>query len=267
MRVIVGILASHNEIYDEFKKIWIENIKTITKNDNFSFYFIYGGENEYINDNGKWIDLYYNIQETIPNMLRKSCRFFEYVNNKYDGDFYILRTNLSTLFDFEKLYKWITKLPTNYFFGGSLIDGYSGSLTKISGTNMIFSTEILKFLIKNQDRFIYNQNEDVVLSHMIILNLYPFLRFKTIKRLDFLKDSTIMYHRCSLNTQLYDFFCYRFKSDDRKSDIENMRYILYNNNLDKFKEYKKTSEGDVFEVFSNCIWKIAENNKPITVNP
>lgn len=270
MKVIVGVLASHNEIYDKFKELWIKNINGIDhqKRKQFSFYFIYGnetGEENRIIRGENWVDLYYDFQETIPNMLRKSCKFFEYVNEKYNNEEYIiLRTNLSTLFDFKKLLKWVNEVPNRMFFGGSLIDGYSGNLTRISGINMIFTKDIMRFLIDNQDRFIYNQNEDVVLSSVILMNLYKNLTLRTIKRLDFIEE-TVMYHRCSTNTELDDFFCYRFKSKDRKKDITNMKKIIENGclvNMGDFRESIILSEGEVFQIFADKFWKVSDDGRP-----
>jgi hypothetical protein len=270
MKTIVGVLASHNDIYDKFKKLWIKNIKSLddqTKK-NFSFYFIYGGESEYVKDDElDWVDLYYDFQETIPNMLRKSCKFFEYINQKYTGteEYVVLRTNLSTLFNFSKMNNWVDNLPKRMFFGGSLIDGYSGSLSRISGTNMVFTKDILKILIDNQDRFIYNENEDVVLSSIILLNLYSMLTLKTIKRLDFLQDH-IMYHRCSTETDLNDLFCYRFKSDNRETDVNNMDIVMKEWNLEKFKECSFCSEGETLQILSEKFWKISDDGRPMLSN-
>jgi hypothetical protein len=265
-KVIVGVLASHGDVYDAFKQVWLKNIaytqyepyncKVIYK-----FFFIYGGDSEKILENENHTDLYYAYPETIPNMLRKTLRFFEHVKNTIfaNENVFVLRTNLSTLFDFKLYSQWIDNVPS-FFFGGSIIDGFHGKMTTFSGTNMIMSLDVMNFIVKHQDRFTYNQNEDIELSAMVMFNIG--CNIKAMKRIDFVINR-IIYHKCKLYAE--DVCCYRFKSNNRKKDIENMDNILSclktNVNIKRFiqsqmENVQIVSEASEMDVLAERVWSI-----------
>jgi hypothetical protein len=228
-KVYVGVLATHGETYDAFKKVWLRNIEHTHKLDcevKFEFCFIYGGEVTQIVHNDLYTDLYYEYPETLPNMLRKTLRFFEHVEklertNRSRGEVFVLRTNLSTLFDFQMYQEWLKDIPSRVFFGGSLIDGVHGKATCFSGTNMIMSFDVMRFVVVHQDRFSYDYNEDIELSSIVMMNIMCTL--KSMKRLDFLGDKMV-YHKCNMFSEKV--CCYRFKSSNRRQDVSNMHNIL-----------------------------------------
>lgn len=281
--VYVGILASHGEQYDAFKKVWLRNIEH-TRNlgckVKYDFYFIYGGESNDICTQSAYTDLYYNYPETVPNMLRKTLKFFEHievtVNRDENGkpknerpDIFILRTNLSTLFNFEMYQDWLENVSNVMFFGGSIINGYQGESTIFSGTNMIMSRDVMQFVLRHQDRFSYNYNEDIELSYMVMLNIkqpaMKAIKLKAMKRLDFVSDK-IIYHKCHLFSD--DICCYRFKSNDRKTDANTMHNILAclqsGVNVTKFiqnqlKHMQVTSEKSGMAVLAKGMWVITRH--------
>lgn len=269
MKVIVCIMASDSPEYNAFKNEWIKNINYIkSKKNTFDFYFVYGGNVENVVNSDNYTDIYYKITETIPNMLRKTLQFFEYINeSKIIFDF-LLRTNLSTLFDFEKMKGWFSHTSVNYgFFGGSLIDGFDGSKTRISGTNMVFSKNVVDIIITHQDRFPYMYNEDVELSMMVFSNLNN-CNHKTISRVDFL-DNSIVFQKCPMFYN--DVFCFRFKSSNRENDVfyyaNVLQYIIINNNnlnttfISDYINGKSVSESSAnLLILSEKIWCI-ENGR------
>lgn len=281
-KVYVGILASHGEPYDAFKKVWlrsIEHTKHLDCKVKYEFFFIYGGKVVEVVQNDTntttYTDLYYAYPETLPNMLRKTCKFFEHVeqlesNNKHKDDVFILRTNLSTLFDFKMYQEWLKGIPSRLFFGGSLIDGIHGKSTCFSGTNMIMSLDVMRFVVMHQDRFSYNYNEDIELSCMVMMNVM--CKLKSMKRLDFLDDK-LVYHKCDMFSEKVS--CYRFKSSNRQQDVNNMHNILAclqaNVNVTRFiqiqmKHLVVSSEASCMSRFSEQIWMLSmdENRNKIT---
>lgn len=224
-------MASDSPEYNEFKLEWIKNINYIkTKSVIYDFYFIYGGHKEKRVCYNTYTDVYYKITESIHNMLRKTLFFFEYITKTVNFDF-LIRTNLSTLFDFEKMLSWFSNINNLNFFGGSLIDGFDGRNTKISGTNMIFSKDIIDTIILYQDRFSYVYNEDIELSMFVFINIKD-CNHKSISRVDFL-ESDICFQKCKTFDE--NIFCYRFKSDNRKNDVYYysliLQYSIFNKNL------------------------------------
>jgi hypothetical protein len=270
MRIVVGILASHDDVYDSFKRVWESHIEQVTLIvPNIDFVFLYGGEEnrteEHCVNCVKWTNLYCSISESLVNVLRKTLRFFEFVNEKYPSEeILVLRTNLSTLFDFVKFKEFLNELPRDNLFGGSLIDGYNGAFTKISGTNFIMTRDIMDFILLEQDRFSYNLNEDVEISALVLFNRK--CKMIAVKRLDFLQD-IISFHKCKMFEKV---FCYRFKSNNRKQDIENMEDVMKVLHLngsvnDYIKRHPNTikEEHSMFQVLSECIWTIDNGPNPV----
>jgi hypothetical protein len=268
MKIIISIIASDNLNYTEFKNVWIKHIMYIKNNHVlskiFDFYFLYSDKNGKscqvsLDNKLLYTDFYDN--NNIPNdyneinrnitksILTRTGSFYIYIrhllklddNNEYvkhkNKGLYFIRTNLSTLFDFDKLYKWIENKPKISFFSGSFNGFYNNLYTTISGTNMVFSLDVMIYIslnYKNLDLSIYL--EDEAISQLIIQNLKVFLI--NIKRLDFiemeqviLKDYTwpktpnsIIYHKTMIGDQ--NIFSYRFKTFDRVHDINVMNSII-----------------------------------------
>jgi hypothetical protein len=187
------------------------------------FYFVYGGKRNYIahNDAG-WTDYYCDVTETIPNMLRKTIKFFEYISEKMENDIYIVRTNLSTVFDMKLLVEWFAMptIPRKNFFAGPIIGGLNGKYSSISGTCMVLTMDVVQFVLRYQDRFSFTINEDIELSALIMINLNPLLM--SVKRLDFINE--ILYHKCAIADETI--WCFRFKSDDRLDDLNTMKKLI-----------------------------------------
>ena len=103
MKIVVGILASHDDMYDSFKSVWESHIAhVVSVLPNIDFVFLYGGDESRIENCVKWTNLYFHLSELPVNMLRKTLKFFEFVSKKYrKEEILVIRTNLSTLFDFK----------------------------------------------------------------------------------------------------------------------------------------------------------------------
>lgn len=258
MKIIVGIIASHNKEYDDFKKIWIDNINHTLSQTNleYKFYFIYGEKSKSTSD-GNYNNIYFPYNETLRNVLYKTLDFMEYINNKYDN-YILIRTNLSTLFDFKMYEEWLRNIPESKFFSGSLINAIHGYNTTFSGTNLTMTRDVVEFILKHRSRFTLTYNEDEEISLLVMANIK--CKHKTIKRIDFIQDK-IMFHRCKKFAE--NIFCFRFKSDNRYNDYKNMKMMLscikskYNVNKfirDNFYDYSIVEEGQVFEKFSEIVW-------------
>ncbi len=258
-KVIVGILAS--EGYDQFKEIWVKNIKYIKSTSNtFDFYFIYGGCCNKIVKNDFYTDFYNDSVESIKNMTIKTLKFYKYIIENIKFDF-VLRTNLSTLFDFVKMNEWFSNIQEKNFFSGSIISNFSYEYTLISGVNTVFSCDIVNFLNDNFYKFSYDENEDVETSKMVFNNVKN-INFKSIIRIDFLSENTMLYHKCS-EIDNDDIFCFRFKSNNRDNDVKNMNYILNKIILKKL-DYKKNikfikCENPEMNIYSKSIYIINKN--------
>lgn len=266
MKIIISIIASAD--YTKFKDTWVKYIKYINNNvilsEIFDFYFLYSDKNGkscqvsldnkllytdfYDNDDipSSYTEHNRNITKSI---LNRTGVFYKYIKNILNLDdtnsylnyknkgLYFIRTNLSTLFDLNKLYKWIQDKPKVSFFGGSFNGFYNNLYTTISGTNMIFSLDVMIYIsYKYNTLDLSHYLEDEAISQLIIQNLKVFLI--NIKRLDFiemdaivLKDYTwpvtpnsIIYHKTIIGDE--NVFSFRFKTFNREHDITVMNSII-----------------------------------------
>lgn len=266
MKVIVGIVASDNENYLEFKKAWVNNIANVKKHPQlanlFDFYFLYSdasGSSKKImykeTEQVLYVD-YYDKKNTdefesvTHSIFSRTISFFSYMINEYnltddktylkhkDNGLFFLRTNLSSVFDFKLLSKWIENKPKMNFFGGSFNGFYNGLYTTISGTNMIFSLDTMMYLTFNHDKVdMTTLLEDEAISQLIIHNLDTFII--NVKRLDFIEmeevrippdhvwpatPNSIIYHKTKVGDE--DVFTFRFKTFNRDNDVIVMKFVV-----------------------------------------
>jgi hypothetical protein len=249
MKCIVGVISSEGPGFQTMKEVWKKNVSTFNNcgsGDSVELYFLEGKQR---NDN----DLYHveeieeniysfqaNCKETFENILRKSIIFFKHVaefdtlNEK--GEFtFVMRSNLSTLFDFHKLFNYLYEvnscLHTNkreHFIGGSIIDKYCSLQTYFSGTNITLSIPVIRVLIQYYKRMILDTiaGDDVVLSGYAIKLCFDKLVMRDIPRMDFCGEIT--FNSCGPFDN--SVFCYRFKSSDRSQDSTLMNNFLENMN-------------------------------------
>ena len=266
MKIIVGIVASENENYLEFKKAWVRNIAEVKKDPYlsqlFDFYFLYSdskGVSKNImykeNEQVLYVD-YYDTKDTSEfpsvthSLFSRTISFFTYMINLYnltedntylkhknDGLFFV-RTNLSTVFDFKLLAKWFDNKPKTNFFGGSFNGFYNGLYTTISGTNLIFSLDTMMYLTFNKDNVdMTTYLEDEAISQLIIHNLDVFII--NVKRLDFIEMEEVRIPPdhvwpATPNSIVYhktkigdeDVFTFRFKTFNRDNDVIVMNFVV-----------------------------------------
>jgi len=289
MKIVFGILASHNENYNLFKNVWIKFItkfKNSQHKDLIDFFFLYS-ENTIptlsdkelqnridANGNRLFYDYYSETEneEIMESFVRRSLSLLKHLDQSPDGlPTYFIRTNISTLFDFEKMISWLNDKPRNLFLGGSIVDNIFPTFVCFSGTNLIFSKDVCKFII-NHENFICQRlnnilGDDRFFTHFIIQNLPVSLC--SVKRIDFI-DIThneklvkiVNYHKCTpYDTNI---FCFRFKTSDRLFDIDLMNK-MYNlietqnfdlNNFTKNTNLTITCSIPEYDILSDNIFKI-----------
>lgn len=269
MKIIVAIIASKDPIYNQFKDIWIKCINYIKSTDfadNYIFYFLYSEE---VKDNMNYsLDIYPNytnycykyheksydteLMKVQMEMLNKTIDFYKYIRTKLnlndnesynyntlENTTYILRTNLSSLFDFEKMYNYLLDKPKKNFFAGTINGFYNNIYTTISGMNTILTLDTMMFSIDKanniREYLKVLKYEDDTMSNYIIQNLNLYII--NIKRLDFIEmeevvlpthvwpatPKSIIYQKCEIGDQ--DVFSFRFKTFNRTNDIEVMNML------------------------------------------
>lgn len=266
MKIIIAIVASDNENYVEFKKAWVKNISYIKRDERlrniFDFCFIYSdskGVNKKIlykeTNQELYVDFYDKIdteefEKVTHSIFSRTVTFFEFMikmlnlndDNSYkyhrENGLYFVRTNLSTVFDFRLMATWFESKPKTNFFAGSINGFYNDIYTTISGTNLIFSLDVMLFLTLNKDKVdmkVYL--EDEAISQLIIHSLHVFLI--NVKRLDFIEmeevvvspthtwpatPNSVVYHKARKGDE--EIFTFRFKTFNRYNDVIVMNYVI-----------------------------------------
>jgi len=112
----------------------------------------------------------------IPNILDKTIKAFEYFNTKIDYD-YIVRSNISTVIDFNLLTEKIEKDKPSYGGpystlnwldpNGGIVDKTYFGLKFVTGTSIILSKKLIKKILENKHKINYNIIDDVAIGLLI----------------------------------------------------------------------------------------------------
>jgi hypothetical protein len=246
MRCIIGVISSPGTGYDDMKNIWFENVNEFNKRsdkDKVYLFFLEGHKRhdrtqyaiEQISENHIY-KFKANCEEKFENLLRKTLIFFQYVkefhNEKIDDEYtFVIRSNLSTLFNLERVFKMFKEInnkmiesKSDLFIGGSIIDNYYELKTCYSGTNITMSLPIVKIVASNAKNVMETAKEDdIALSRWTIENNRGNLLSQDIMRVDFIEEVLLN----SIN-KIDDekIFCYRFKTKNREDDSKLMKTLL-----------------------------------------
>lgn len=246
MKCVIGVISSPGDAYSNMKNIWIENVSKFNSSQSLHTIYLYFLEgiqrtdtNLYsisnINNHNNINNFYCNCEEKFSNILKKSLIFFKYVSQNYNSIenneyTFVIRSNLSTLFNFHKLFSefyninHILHIENNdKFLGGSFISKFFGIFTRFSGTNLTFTLSSINLLVQNYKEVMsFFKADDVCLSGWLVKNYFEKLIYKDFPRLDFCKQ--IVFN----STDLYDnnIFCFRFKTDDRSLDSVIMKCLI-----------------------------------------
>ena len=146
-------------------------------NDNIYTYFIVyknnilseHNQNYYIEDDMFYID---GVENRIPGILNKTIFSLEKLNHiEYD---YLVRSNISTIIEFNRLIEYLTRNPIKYYGSGLLVDlqwlGNGVTDDKdlgtifASGTSIIFTKNGVNDILENKELINRNIIDDVSLG-------------------------------------------------------------------------------------------------------
>jgi hypothetical protein len=230
IKLIILIIASKEEIYEEFQKAqrntWIKDIEN--RND-IKYFYVYNGHHKFEVINDKIFCVH---EENINNILKKTIDAFNYINENYDYD-YILRTNLCSYFIIDNLLKKLENKPKENLYWG-VINYYFNPINYISGTCIILTKDLIKKIITNREKINYNNVEHMSIGTPVddmSLGIFLNYDYKYIDahRID-IEYNDLNYNELDID----NFYHIRFKSNNRKIDIKRM-YALNNylNNMKK----------------------------------
>lgn len=226
MKILHLVLYSDNEDYNAMYDITcvyykkFNYIKTI-------YYRFANIENDFELNND--ILLIKGTETYNPGILDKTIKTIKYFNDEYPNYDYVVRSNISTIVNFNLLTKYLIDNPIEYG-GGYLniiywVDKLSGvdeslfNTIYASGTCIVFNTNIFKYILDNINNFRLDVIDDVSIG----------LLLKDINKIGI----GSFYHVIDLNDN-YDIIkkninntiFYRNRNPSRKLDVKQMKAIV-----------------------------------------
>jgi len=210
------IYEKMKNIQEQYYNFYEQNILTIyikhTKNDKNIEYIL---EGNILHINGD--------ESIIPGALNKTIKALQYFKNmKYD---YLVRSNISTIINFDNLIHELHKNPIDFYGGGKVLNlqwiGYGikdatffGTLFS-SGTSIILTNSAVKFLLEKAHLLKYDIVDDVSIAILIKENKEDIIP-KEIDKQYFINMPCFLY-------QIDDPY------ENIKSHYENKNVIFYRN--------------------------------------
>lgn len=142
-KAIILVLASESELYNELKEIY-KKYKDLEPS--IKVYFVYSGQVSFVPED---CDLVYSdLKETVlqPHPAKKVVRALEHINKVHNYD-YLIRTNLSTFWVFDRLLKRLNTLPTSNVLTGR--PGFVRPLYVV-GSDMVVSKDLVDKLLTDK---------------------------------------------------------------------------------------------------------------------
>jgi hypothetical protein len=168
----------------------------------------------------------------IPGILDKTVSAFQYIDNHYEFN-YVIRSNISTIIDFDLLTEYLQKTSIQY--GGGLKNIISGdknhpdleNLAYASGTSIIFSKSVLKEFL-NKKQHIRNDLIDDVSIGLLMRDYLPNIRQHYIpeNRFIFIPDEKGDHSKITNIIKNKSYIFYRNRQPDRKIDVKQMETII-----------------------------------------
>ena len=227
-KILHLVLYSNNEIYNEMYNITSEYYKKFSENVKTIYYMFDNDINEdYILKND--IFLIKGEETFIPGILNKTLIVFNYfLKNNYD---YIIRSNISTIINFDLLLKYLNHNNISYGGGNKLslrwicpksgvIDKSLFNLIFFQGTCIILNRYLFNLLMKYENEIRRDIIDDLAICLLIqqkIRNIrmtcFNILNINNYSLIN--KDTIVIYRNNN-----------RVIKENNKTDIDNMKYII-----------------------------------------
>ena len=231
IRILNLVLFSHSEEYDAMYKLTSPYYK---KHNIDTLYYTFSNTNDIVDD-----ILYIKGSESkIPGILDKTIKAFEYIQPNLDDYDYVVRSNISTIINFDLLKEQLMNKPIDYGGGimwdlqwlhpeGGVIDKTHWNKKFASGTSIILSSKLVKRILENKQHIQYDLIDDVAIG--VLIHDY----FSDIIPVDFSKYFIALDnhngHEPSIKSQISNpthIFYRNRASDTRNIDVIQMKTIL-----------------------------------------
>jgi len=217
MRLVALVLANDNAEYNEMQRLWRIYMN---KHPNITSFFIKYKEDliEDVMINEDVIFIKGN-ETMIPGCLDKTIRSIEFLLKNMDFDF-ILRTNMSSVFDFKKVYGLLNE---NIEYSG-VINYYNNKQNKyVSGAGILLNKKTCIELIDTKMSLNYNIVDDIAIGELLTkkesIIITPLTRCEAFNY----KDNLMLITQDTIK----DFYHFRCKSDGKhNTTIEIMKKVI-----------------------------------------
>jgi hypothetical protein len=168
----------------------------------------------------------------IPGILDKTVSAFQYIDKHYKFD-YVIRSNISTIVDFDLLKEYLQVTPIQYGGGLKNILSYDKNhpdlenLAYASGTSILFSKYGIKEFL-NKKQYIRQDLIDDVSIGLVMRDHLPNIRQHYISenRFIFIPDVNGDSSKIVDSIKGKSYIFYRNRQDDRKTDVKQMKIII-----------------------------------------
>jgi hypothetical protein len=163
------VASNESELTKQARRVWK---KYMNLDDTIKVLFVYGSLHYPLEDFDAESDLVFpHITEGYPFTIGKTIEAFKVIQAKYSYDF-LIRTNISTFWDFTNLHKHIDSLPTkNCYSGDGPLGprsdggwGYSQTGFYLSGVDTIVTPEMIESITSNTSLVNYGIGEDAAMG-------------------------------------------------------------------------------------------------------
>ncbi len=217
MKLLILVISNNYYPYNEFKKAW----KSIKKPDWVDMYFV-----ETRNNNNTLIEIedetiYVNGTDSLrPGIWKKQLFAMKWLLNKnYD---YLLRSNLSTVYNFDLLKSYLLDKPRTRVICGNILyipdncesfttSVYEFSRKTVFGCSYIMSRDVVEYLVEwDSCEIEYMVPDDHVISYLIDDMRLDIHELPIGRETDNLDNNIVL----------------RIRTDDRSKDIDRFRELV-----------------------------------------
>lgn len=231
--IMIVIATNDKEYFRTCRKVW----KCYKDSDkDIKVFFAYGKTDVPLEDRDASDLVFDDLAESIA--IEKTLRALKYINERYDYD-YIVRTNLSTFWDFKHVAGMLERCPKERCYAGGhdlspfrfMIDHERGFvLTKplYSGVCIILTPDTVKLMLDNEDKLSTTIADDLALGLLFAeadLNRHTVRPIRHIENCNLLETNIVKEIReCMDKNTIY----YRVKNVENREWTD---FMIYKNLL------------------------------------
>ena len=245
-KAIILIIASNDsQIYTNARNIWKKYMHT---EPSIKVIFIYEKLHSPLVDYCEDHDLIFeNIECKVKGVItiEKTIEAMKIIDKKYNYDF-LIRTNIATVWDFNKLKINLDSLPKEKCYAGyhisvtknnniGKVDYYPCDINYVSGTDIILSEDLVNLILLNTDKLLYYTHDDVSTGYFLnTQNNIPIIPLKWVwldndnnpylnycKEIYHITDIPILY-----NDPKVDHYRVKYTYDREINDFETSKLLL-----------------------------------------